>query len=292
MSGQYFSETEIDEILGAVEETMQNAAKLAKGNFDSDEEGDAPAMQGEQAAAPAPEMGAPAPEMGAPAPEMGAPAPAAPAPEMGQDPAAQEAAPEEGFGEDPAAQEQGFGEEQPQGEEALEGDQGEISDEELQQIYSSMDPSDLERHYMIIRSMLRDAYAKMEKKEESAESTNGEGQLEKSEYQEKISALEKSNKEMEKSLTAAIEAMSILTKPERKAVTSEVQVLGKSENDTAATKEGTVNYNELSKSELVGELNEKVRDPKLSKSDRDTINAFLLRDEGKEQVIKLLGSNK
>ena len=290
MAGQYFSDTEIDEILGAVEETMQNAANLAKGGYREEQE-DAPEMGQEGAPEMAPEMGQQpvAPEMGQEDQGM--------APEMGQE--EQGMAPEEqGYAEEEQGmepemgqEEQGYAEEG--GDEALEGENGELSDDELHQIYASMEPQDLERHYMIIRSMLRDAYAKMEKSEKSTESNKEkvEDMAKNEEYETKISQLEKSNVEMQQSLEAAIKAVELIHKPERKAVTSEVQVLGKTESDVAGQNtEGEVDFSSLSKSDITAKLNEKVRDPKLSKSDREAINGYLLSGSGKEEIIKLLGS--
>jgi len=293
MAGQFFSDSEIDEILGAVEETMQNAANLAKGGFppqEGDEEvGDAPALPTDEGQA---DMGQEAPAE-VPSEDMGAGAPGEEAP-IGEEVPGEEA----GMGDEMGAPEEEAGmppEAGAEGDEALEGDDGELNDEELHQIYSSMDPSDLERHYMIIRSMLRDAYAKMEKTEDSSEdqqNSNEEEDMAKTEeLEKKVSELTKSNDEMQKSLEAAVKAMQIIAKPERKAVTSEVQVLGKTESDVAnGTNEGSVDYTSLSKSDITEKLNDKVRDPSLSKSDRDAINGYLLRGEGQDQVIKILGS--
>lgn len=285
MAGQFFSESEIDEILGAVEETMQNAANLAKSaefaQDDSEEEGDAPAMPAEEGQE---DQSAPEESAEAPSEEMGdEAAPAAPAEEQGMEEAP--AAPGEEAGM--PAEEQGM-----EGDQALEGDDGELSDEELHQIYANMEPAELERHYMIIRSMLRDAYAKMEKSESKSNTSNEEEDMAKNEELEKqVSELTKSNEEMKKSLEAAVKAMQIIAKPERKAVTSEVQVLGKTESDVATgAKESDVDYSTLSKAEITEKLNEKVRDPKLSKSDREAINGWFLRGEGQDQIFKILGS--
>jgi hypothetical protein len=70
-------------------------------------------------------------------------------------------APGEGAGEEvppPADGAPATGEQPPEaGMEGQEG--GEMSDEELQQIYGSMEPQDLERHYMIIRQVLQGHYS-------------------------------------------------------------------------------------------------------------------------------------
>lgn len=277
MSGQFFSEAEIDDILSAVEETLEKAQKLAKGfppakgDNDGDEGGDAPDMEAAQGQDPSmnempSDAGAPpAPEASPEGDDMA---------EEGSDAGAAPAPGEDEMSADPAAQGQENGEEQ------LEGDNGELNDEELHQIYSSMDPSELERHYMIIRSMLRDAYAKMEKSENS----QGGAALEKANSQ-----LRKDNEEMKKSIEAMVKTLSVISKPQRKAVTEIFQVINKGEGDTG-TAADTKDYSTLSKSEIVGELNKKVQDHKLSKSDRELINGFLLHGENHSQIIKLLGS--
>ena len=275
----YFTDTEIDEIIGAVEESMQNAANLAKSaDFSNDEDiGDGPEMGGSE-------------DMGGEEALSQAATEKAPQEAMGGEEAAQEMteeAPEEAMGEAPEEAPQEMGSED-LGEESLEEDDGELSDEELHQIYGSMEPSDLERHYMIIRGMLRDSYAKMEK----SEAGNSESLSKKEEYEAKIQELTKNQKEMESSLAAAFKAMELMAKPERKAVTSEVQVLGKTESDvTSSPAKEEIDFSSLSKSEIVSKINEKVKDPKLTKSDRDLINQYLLHGEDKEQVFNLLRSN-
>ena len=245
-----FTESEIDDILGAVEESMQSAAALAK-NFppaeEDEEQGDAPEMGAESSH----EIGTEGEEQPGGDPAMGGEGD----PAMGGDDAL-----------------------------ANEGEDGEISDEELHQIYASMDPSELERHYMIVRGLLRDAYAKMEK----SETNNNEGtKVEKKELEDKVANLEKSNKELEASLQGAIKAMQLIAKPTRKAITENVQILGKSEGDNG--NEGDNFPTDLSKSEIVAKINDRIRDTSLTKNDRDVFNDYLLRNSGKEDVIKILG---
>jgi len=281
-----FTESEIDDILGAVEESMQSAAALAK-NFppaeEDEEQGDAPEMgaessheigtEGEEQPGGDPAMGGEGdPAMGGEGdPAMGGEGD----PAMGGD---------EEMGGDPAMG--GEGDPAMGGDDALanEGEDGEISDEELHQIYASMDPSELERHYMIVRGLLRDAYAKMEK----SETNNNEGtKVEKKELEDKVANLEKSNKELEASLQGAIKAMQLIAKPTRKAITENVQILGKSEGDNG--NEGDNFPTDLSKSEIVAKINDRIRDTSLTKNDRDVFNDYLLRNSGKEDVIKILG---
>jgi hypothetical protein len=195
-------------------------------------------------------------------------------------------------GGDPAAQGQDSAGD---GDQALAGEgQGgeELSDQELHQIYAGMDPADLERHYMVIRSVLRTAYQKFEKSESQPTKEDDMDKQEKAKLEKQIAELQKSNKEMEESLTGAIKAVEILAKPTRKAVVSDVQVLGKGEaqNQPAAGSD----FSGLSKAEVVQKINGKVRDPKLTKSDRDTLNRYVLSktEEGRSEVLAILGGKQ
>jgi len=294
MAGKFFTDTEIDEILSAVESSLEEATSLAKSEDSTknlkkeegkevfDEESDAPVLEESPEAAPE-----------APVSEEVAPAPAeesmAPTEESFEAAPEEEAAPQMAPEEDPMAEEP-MGDEM--GDEALEGE-GELSDDELHEIYASMDPSDLERHYMIVRSLLRDAYAKAEKEEvekcgdvTKSETKTKEDRLNKSESNEvvkKLEELEKSNSELKSSLAQAVKAIKILVKPERKAVTNEVEFVKKSEEEKQIEK--------MSKEEIRTKLNIKVKDESLSKKDRDTINTYLLsgaRDEDEKPVLEIL----
>lgn len=274
----YFSDSEIDNILNEVEEELNNSlaksqalSKAFPGAEEGSEQPEAAPASPAPAAAASPDMAAPAasPDMAAPAsPDMGAPAEdAGAAPEMGQ-------------------------EGQP-GEEALED--GSISDEELQQIYGSMDPQELERHYMILRGLLRNQYAGQEGQEAPAQAAAPEQSAAPEMDQsmgksESDVLLKQENEDMKKSLEAALKAIEMMARPSRKAVTEEFQILGKSELDIKGSS-AKKDYSNLSKSELTPMLNAKVREPNLSKSDRDAINSFILNNHGKEKVLEILGRN-
>jgi hypothetical protein len=102
--------------------------------------------------------------------------------------------------------------------------------------------------------------------------------------------LKQENEDMKKSLEAALKAIEMMSRPSRKAVTEEFQILGKSESDIkgASTKK---DYSNLSKGELIPMLNSKSKEQNLSKSDRDAINSFILNNHGKEKVLEILGRN-
>jgi len=284
MKTQKFSDADIDNLIASVEETLQKSALLAKsGSLKKDDDSEAdeqsPAADQAPAEAPAPEMeaAAPAPDAAAPeaseAPAQDAP-PAEAAPEM-------EAAPQEGAPEQEAPAAEGQPDEQ-----ALEGEgQGEeapLNDEELEQIYGGMDPQELERHYMIIRRHLEGAYAKAEEKESDEESEKDESKEEEQkehddmEKSEKFASLAKTVEEQKRAIEMMTKAFELLARPERKAVT-DLAVIQKSEPE----------HKELSKSEI-DERIRKVSPASLTKAERETVNAYLLHGEGKEQIEKII----
>lgn len=191
-----------------------------------------------------------------------------------------------------------------EGEQGLEGEQGgdaPLSDDELHEIYASMDPAELERHFMIIRSLLQGAYGDAgQGAPESAGAPEGApapaapqaGQpmqmserINKSEQatQSKLGQLEKENLELKKSLEKVVSAMEIAFTPQRKAVT-----------DLAFIQKGEMqgDVKELTKAEITTILSEKSKQPGLSKSDRDAINDYLLRGESKERVLEIVKGGK
>ena len=131
------SDSQLDQILEEVgtlaEELAKSESKEKKCEMKKDEK---PEDKPEDGAAPEGDAG-PAGDAGAEAPPAPAEGEAPPPPTDGA-PAAGEQPPEAGM-------------------EGQEG--GEMSDEELQQIYGSMEPQDLERHYMIIRQILQGHYS-------------------------------------------------------------------------------------------------------------------------------------
>ncbi len=296
--GKFFTDTEVEDILRDVEATINKAAKLSKAmppppSDDDDATDGAPAMAGGDDSAP----------------PMGDDA-AAPADDSTPPPSDSAPPADDGMGGDGSAEAPGDDDTAPpmdgdpgqdgQGEQALEGegqgDGDELSDQELHQIYSSMQPDELERHYMVVRAILRDQYQKMEKSEQAKTEGNGDMKKDKkselkkkvAEQEKTINELKKSQKEMEDSFSGAIKAIELIAKPTRKAVVSDVQVLAKSEEVKADSFSG------LSKAELTAKLNEKVKDPSLTKSQRQQINSFILSkgEEGKQQMVEILGGKK
>lgn len=305
---KHFTDAEIDAMLEEVEQAVNTSVKLAKNAGQKPgETDDAPDMGGDPAAAGAPPAAAP----GAPgAPGAGAPPTADPTAAdaggdpaaAGQDPGADPAAGGDPAmaggdpGADPAAEgDPAGGEGDPaaagQGDQALEGDgQGgeELSDQELHQIYSQMDPADLERHYMVVRSVLRQAYQKFEKSEPNSNKEEEMSKEQLKKFEDEIAALKRSNKEMEDSLSGALKAVEIMAKPTRKAVVGTVEVLGKNEG------QGQPDTSNLSKAEIVAKIGEKVKDHSLSKNDRTTMNRYVLSktEEGRQEVLAILGGKK
>ena len=307
----HFTDAEVDELLMEVEQTINTSAKLAK-NFgqkpgEGDDTDDAPPMGGD----PTPAAGAPPAAAGAPpAPGAGAPADdgtgAPPAPGAGDagdlDGASGGDAGDQGMDADGTGADATGGDgtddgappaDGQQGDQALEGDQGgqggeELSDQELHQIYSGMDPADQERHYMVLRAVLRQSYQKFEKSETNSNEDEEMSKEQVKKFEDEIAALKKSNKEMEESLGGALKAVEIMAKPTRKAVVGTVEMIAKSE--TVAQND----LSELSKSEIVAKIGEKVKDHSLSKNDRTTMNRYVLSktEEGRQEVLSILGGKK
>jgi hypothetical protein len=299
---QYFTNTEIDEILVGVDDAIKEAGLLAKSetNENLKKFGEEDQMMGQEDDAPSME-GAPAAEEDAsfadqaPVGEEDASMAA-----MGQD---------DGMGMDQGMEgDQGMGDEMGmdqgmgmEGEEALsqEGEGQEISDEELHEIYESMEDQELERHYMVIRSLLQGAYQKAEMAKTSMR--EGQQSYQKSEQEsegeemakaerKQITALEKSNDELKGQLTKALKAIQLFAKPQRKSVASNIEFVAKSEGQepTAGSKEA---MSSLSKTELGAKINKVVKSNTLNKSERNTINTYLLnggRDEDKMPVLEIL----
>jgi hypothetical protein len=285
----------------AFAEAMKKSEDLSKG-FGDDQE--APADQA--AAAPAP--AAPA----APAADAGAQAPAAAGAE---DQASVQEAPEAGEGMAEGAEGQ-EGQEQPGQEQQEPGQEGQdpaqdqnLSDEELQQVYSSMAPEELERHYMVIRGLLQQQYSKAEKAPEAnggqikagiaKEEMDKCGEMsspamKKSETNglaKEVADLKKSNDELKAGLDKALQAVKILAQPVRKAITSEIQYISKSEAP-AAQAAAQPNFAEMSDEALKASLNDVCRSGTLNKSERDLVNNYILNYAGKDKVIEILRSKK
>lgn len=165
-----------------------------------------------------------------------------------------------------------------EGEQALEQESPDapISDEELKEIYGSMPPEELQRHFMVIREILRGAQPAAAPAP-APEMGKSEGRSAES---KKIAELEKKNQELEKSLGRLAMVMETMFKPERKAVT-DIAYIRKSEADNAEDRQ-------LSKEEIRALANEKCKDRSLSKSDREALNDYLLRGESSDKVMKII----
>ena len=273
-----FSDKEIDALLLSVESALTKAESLAKSEAlrkdfpptDKKDDKDAP---------PAP----PADDAAAPAPDA-PPAPAADAPPAPD--AAPHAEPDgdEGAAPAPAAD----------GEQGLEqeGADQPLSDEELDQIYGSMDPQELSRHAAAIQKYLQGGQPAPEappapapeapamKGEKGAEVKPGDsksmGGMAKSEDFEN---LKKENEQLKQQFATLSKAVEILAQPKRKAVTM-TQVIQKSEPE--------VTKKPVNKAEIKPKLTELTKTSNLTKSERDMINEYCLYGTGEENMIKLI----
>jgi hypothetical protein len=282
---QLYTDQDLDAIIASVEEALSKAEVLAKSSLRKDGQEDEEQEQEAPAADQAPEMQEQAPAPDAQMDEQQAQAPSEEAPE--EAPAQDEqAAPEEA----PAQDEQM---DEAQADQSLEqeaqGDEDQaLTDEELAQIYGSMDPQELERHYSVIRQMIEQAYAKAEadeseedeSKEEEEKEEDEKDEKESMEKSEKISALEKQIADQNKALENIAKAFEIIAKPQRKAVT-EIDFIRKSE---AESSDKTMTLEEVK-----AKAN-KLAPASLTKSERDQVNSFMLYGEGKEQIEKLIKS--
>lgn len=174
-----------------------------------------------------------------------------------------------------------------EGEQALEQESPDapISDDELKEIYGSMPPEELQRHFMVIREILRGAQPEASPAPAPAPEAEAspKPEMDKSEGANKeIEDLKKKNEELEKSLSRLALVMETVFKPERKAVT-DIAFIKKSEADNAEDKH-------LSKEEIRKLANEKCRDRTLSKSDREALNDYLLYGGSSDQVMKIIKS--
>lgn len=298
------AESSLDDLIKDVNSAWDLAMKKLKKNDDKDDDdSDAPKAP-EKEAAPAADAGAPAAgqEGVAPGADAGAPAgaPGADAGMSGADagaadpaaagaPGADAGAP--GAGADGMPGADGQNPDQQLEQEGQQGQDGEISDEELQQIYGSMDPQELERHYMILRGILRDQYQKAEGAE-SAKEMDKCGEMTSMSKSEKMvidenAALKAKIQELEKSTDGLLKAVKILSQPTRKAATMAVQVLNKSE-DGLTTGDDLA---PLSKSEIKDRLTQICKtNMTLTKSERDLANRYFINGSNELEVLKLIGA--
>jgi len=264
-----WTDQDIDNLIASVEETLEKAEVLAKSASLKKEEEQKEQAQDEAMAAPAQDA----------APVDQAPAEAAPAEEQAAPAAEEQAAADQAPADQQAAPEQG--------EQALESEEdAPLNDEELQQIYSSMAPEELERHYSIIRQALQASYGEQAPEEQQAapaeaapaEAAPAAPEMEKS---EKVMELEKKIAEQAQAIEQITKAFEVLAKPSRKSIT-DIQVMAKSEADSGQN--GPMTQDEIKSK--AGKLSP----ASLSKSERDLVNRFFLHGEGQQEVEKLINS--
>jgi len=171
-----------------------------------------------------------------------------------------------------------------------------LSDEELQEIYASMPREEAERHFMILSEIVKaqnepEAPAQEAPVQEQAvapemavKSENKPKIAELSKAEKENQNLKKENQEMKKSLEIATRAIELALKPVRKsaATMADVQIIDK----------GIAEKKELSKEEIHAELDKKVADPSLTKSDRDCISNYFFTGDGKERILEIIGGKK
>lgn len=214
------------------------------------------------------------------------------------------------------------GQDAPEATAAPEGDDpgsaGPMDPEALKGAYAELDDESLKAHYLAAKAALFDRMnggagdaasagapppaaapapdasasappamppgPEMGKKEMSEPKANGENPLhvKKSEAESKAEA---KVEELEKMVDGLVKAVDLLTQtPLRKAVTA-VAHLPKNEGEGNGSKKDVA---DLSKAEVDAKLKEKVRDPKLSKSDRDLINSYCYGNLKLEKIAHLL----
>lgn len=286
------SDKEIDDILATVERSLEQAPQLSKSLKKDDEE----------AAEEKPEE--------KPAEE----APAAPAQEAAAEEAPAEAADESSREAAEAADESAEEAEAPaeaeEGEAALESESEDapLSDEELQQIYGSMPAEELERHYMAIRQHLEqhmgDEAGGEEKAAEAAQAAAPEQAAMKSEEaakgqsiaknessavveSEEVKALKSEVEKLQKVAETAVKAVELVLQPSRKAVTG-IEFIRKNE-EMESKSSANEDFSKLSKADIDAKIKQ-IGPANLSKTERQTVNNFLLTSEGKDKVLDIIKS--
>lgn len=186
-----------------------------------------------------------------------------------------------------------------------------LSDEELQQIYGAMDPEELQRHYMVIRQFLEQHMGqadatpppapeaappaapamKAEMDKSGAYAAPAHTKVEKSEKtttaeSTEVKALKAKIEELEKGLTTAVKAVELVLQPTRKSVAG-VEFIKK--NEELEGKGSQEDLSKLTKADIDARFR-KIGISNFSKSERDSVNAFLLRDEGKDKVLDIIKS--
>lgn len=276
-----WNEQDIDNLISSVESTLAKADALAKSSLKKDDGQEDPAADA-QAAAPAQDASSASPsaDAQAAADQTAAPADDAAAPTDDQ----AQAAPEQG---DQALQDEG------------QGDQP-LSEEELGQIYSSMAPEELERHYAVIRQVLSQAYAQdgsdqaqpgqdaaaqaapaPEAAQAAAPAEMQDDSMQKSEDKAKIASLEKTMAEQAEALKVITQAFETLARPQRKSVT-DMQFIAKGEDMGGKAP--------MTSEEIRAKATALSKSGSLDANERNTINTYFLHKTGQDDVVKLINS--
>jgi len=281
------TEKDVDEIIASVTKEIDAAEMLAKSDKSKELKKDEPPKPEDEqdpAAAAAAEPPMDASSMPGEAQE---PAAEGPAPDAAPSDASPEAAPE--APPEQAAQSP---------DQQLEGEpQGEISDEELMDIYQSMPPEELERHVMIAQQILAQMKGEQqapeapmpgeqpqpEQQQPMALSEKGGSNLAKSERDQEIDDLKKQVADLSKSTQLMTQALETAFKPVRKSVAG---------TEFVSRGSDAPEVKQLSKAELTAALNKKSRDGSTSKADREAINNYVLNGIGREAVEKMITGGK
>ena len=282
MNKQVWTEQDIDNLILSVEETLSKAQVLTKHAADGEPD------PNEASAAPAADPSAP-PADAAPADQSADPAAA---------PADQSAAP----ADDGQAPPQDASAPPAEGEQALAEDGSEdqpLSDEELSQIYSSMPPEELERHYSVIRQALQasmggepgaapadQATAQPPAPEAAAPAAGAmPPEMQKSENQI-VAALQKQVAEQAAALEHVTKAFEVLAKPSRKSIT-DIQFMAKSDADPGQP--GASVPRPMSRDEAKSAVG-KIQPADLTKNERDMVTRFFIQGDGQAEIEKLIHS--
>lgn len=296
------SDKELDEILASVEDTLSKVDPLAKSLPSQPNGGKPQAMKKDDM------PGEKKPEEMDAAPEAAPAADAAPPADAGQEAAAPEA-------EAPAAEAPGAG----AGEEGLEGEAEQpLSDEELAQIYGSMAPEELQRHYMAIRQYLEQSLGGADQgqaagmapeaggapaPEAPAMKAEDEGKDDKKDQDKKegmgksektaapaetdeVKGLKAKIEELEKGIKTAVKAVELVLQPARKSAAG-IEFVKKNEDfDGKGPKE---DFSNLSKADIDARIKQ-IGIANLTKSEREAVNSYLLDDASKGKVLDIIKS--
>jgi hypothetical protein len=155
-------------------------------------------------------------------------------------------------------------------------------EQEVTELYASMEKSEAEAHLKALSKVLN--VSDMNKSEED-KILKSEIETIKSSNEE----LKKSNEELKKNLEQAVTIISKITKapaaaPARKAIVSEMDYIKKSEEENEDKKE----VKNLSKSEISEKLKEQIRSGKLAKKDSDAIISYYDNKTNLDSIKHLL----